>query len=125
MRVFPWMARQGAVLAMVVSASCAAAIAPAAPIVTPDGVRFRFVQPGARGVAVAGTFNGWSVSSQPMTQATAGGPWEVVIALPPGEHLFMYVVDGTEWVSPPDAEGYADDGFGSRNGVVVVRSGER
>lgn len=117
--------RRATVVAIAVSASCAATIAPAAPAVTPDGVRFRFAQPRARGVAVAGTFNGWSASAQPMTRSVSGGLWEVVIPLPPGEHLFMYVVDGTEWVSPPHAESYADDGFGSRNGVIVVRQGER
>jgi hypothetical protein len=43
------------------------------------------------------------------------------VALPPGEHTFMYLVNGTEWVTPPLAEDYVDDGFGARNGVVVVR----
>ncbi len=35
--------------------------------------------------------------------------------------VFMFVVDGKQWVSPPMAEDYADDGFGARNGIVVVR----
>ena len=48
----------------------------------------------------------------------------LVVALPPGEHAFMYVVDGAAWLSPPAAEDYVDDGFGSRNGVVVVRPTE-
>ena len=41
--------------------------------------------------------------------------------LPPGEYLFMYIVDGTRWLSPPAAEDYVDDGFGAWNGVLVVR----
>ncbi len=43
------------------------------------------------------------------------------MALPAGEHKFMFVVDGEQWMVPPLAEDYVDDGFGSRNGVVIVR----
>lgn len=109
-----------AVLSTVVSAACAASIGPAAPVVTPAGVRFALTLPDARTVAVAGTFNQWSSSSHPLARERSG-IWQVVVALPPGEHLFMYVVDGTQWVSPPRAEDFVDDGFGSKNGVVVVR----
>jgi 1,4-alpha-glucan branching enzyme len=75
----------------------------------------------ASSVAVAGSFNQWSVSSHPLVRAKAGGLWTIVVPLPPGEHAFMYVVDGKEWVSPPLAEDYLDDGFGAKNGIVVVR----
>jgi 1,4-alpha-glucan branching enzyme len=82
-------------------------------------VRFSLEQPAAHAVAVAGTFNGWSRTAHPMTRDGARGHWTAVIALPPGEHLFMYVVDGA-WVTPPQATDFVDDGFGARNGVVVV-----
>jgi hypothetical protein len=36
----------------------------------------------------------------------------------------MYVVDG-KWISPEMAEDFVDDGFGVKNGVVVVRPNER
>ena len=114
-----------AVLAAVVSASCAAAIPPGTPVLTAAGVRFVLVHPEARSVALAGSFNQWSASSHPLARERSRGLWLVVVALPPGEHLFMFVVDGTEWVSPPLAEDYMDDGFGSKNGVVVVRPMER
>jgi hypothetical protein len=51
--------------------------------------------------------------------------WTRVVPLPPGEHLFMYVVDGVRWVTPPLADDFVDDGFGAKNGVIVVRSAER
>ena len=41
--------------------------------------------------------------------------------LPAGEHLFMFVADGNRWITPPLADDFVDDGFGSRNGVVIVR----
>jgi len=104
-------------LALVVSAACAAR-GSLMPLVTPEGVRFSVEQPAAQTVTVAGTFNGWSASAHPMTR-DASRRWTAVVPLPPGEHLFMYVVDGA-WVTPPQADDFADDGFGARNGVVVV-----
>jgi 1,4-alpha-glucan branching enzyme len=110
-----------AIVAAIVSASCAARIAPALPVVTSAGVRFVLTNPEARSVAVAGSFNQWSASSHPLSREKSRGRWTIVVAMPPGEHLFMYVVNGTQWISPPRAEDYVDDGFGARNGVVVVR----
>src|SRR6185295_20390830 len=110
-----------AIVAALVSASCAPTIRPAAPVVTPSGVRFVLMNPAARSVTLAGTFNQWSASSNPLAREGSRGIWTVVVPLSPGEHLFMYVVDGTQWISPPFAEDYVDDGFGAKNGVVVVR----
>ena len=101
------------------SASSCAARATLAPLVMRDGVRFSLEQPTARAVAVAGTFNGWSATAHPMTLDAARRRWTAVVPLPPGEHLFMYVVDGM-WITPPQAADFVDDGFGARNGVVVV-----
>jgi len=105
-------------LCLSVSASCAAR-ADLTPVVTRAGVRFSLDQTAARTVAVAGTFNGWSATSHPLSLDASRRRWTAIVALPPGEHLFMYVVDGA-WVTPPQAVDYADDGFGARNGVVVV-----
>jgi 1,4-alpha-glucan branching enzyme len=93
-----------------------------APVVTPGGVRFVLVRAEAKSVALAGSFNSWSASSHPLARTKPNGPWAIVVPLPPGEHAFMYVVNGTEWVSPPMAGDYVDDGFGARNGIVVVRN---
>src|SRR5215471_1748271 len=104
--------------------ACATTLVPSQPDVTPGGVRFVLMRDDATSVALAGSFNGWSVSSHPLIRsktAKPGGLWTIVVPLPPGEHAFMYVVNGTEWVSPPMAEDYMDDGFGARNGLVVVR----
>lgn len=89
---------------------------------TRGGVRFSLLQPDARTVALAGRFNEWSATSHPLSRQPSGA-WTIVVELPPGEHPFMFVVDG-QWLSPPVAEDYADDGFGKRNGIVVVRPDE-
>ena len=119
------MAFVAAILGAVGSISCAPTIGRSAPVVTPAGVRFVLMYPEARSVALAGSFNEWSASSQPLTRQRSRGVWTAVVVLPPGEHLFMFVVDGTQWISPPFAEDYLDDGFGSKNGVVVVQPTER
>lgn len=121
MRVVLSAALLSAIVAAIVGASCAATFRPAAPVVTPSGVRFVLMRPEAGSVALAGGFNQWSASSHLLAREGSRGLWAVVVPLPPGEHLFMYVVDGTEWISPPLAGDYVDDGFGAKNGVVVVR----
>ncbi len=110
-----------AAVAASMSVSCAAVLAPSAPMSTPEGVRFVLLQPDASTVALAGTFNHWSITTHPLSQDPSSGAWAALVPLSPGEHLFMYVVNGTKWLSPPAAEDYVDDGFGARNGVVVVR----
>ncbi|RMH37038.1 MAG: hypothetical protein D6690_04170, partial [Nitrospirae bacterium] len=74
-------------------------------------------------VAVAGSFNDWSTDMHLMRQVHEDGLWQITIPLEPGEHLFMYVVDGKHWVRPPLADDYVPDGFGNDNGVVVVEEG--
>ena len=113
---------RAALAAVVMSASCAAAVADRAPVDTPGGVRFTLANAAATSVSVAGTFNEWSATANPL--ARTGRVWTALVTLPPGEHLFMFIVDG-KWIVPPLAEDYADDGFGSRNGVVIVRPHER
>jgi 1,4-alpha-glucan branching enzyme len=108
-------------LSALVSGSCASAVRSPAPMPTTQGVRFAFVDTAAQSVAIAGSFNNWSPSAHPLARGQARGAWTAVVSLPPGEYLFMYVVNGTEWVTPPRAEDYADDGFGAKNGVLVVR----
>lgn len=50
-----------------------------------------------------------------------GALWSVIVPLNEGEHTFMYLIDGSQWVTPPQAEDFVTDGFGQINGVVIVR----
>jgi 1,4-alpha-glucan branching enzyme len=96
-----------------------------APVATPDGVRFSLTNADARTVALAGTFNQWSISSHALVRQGTSNLWALVVPLPPGEHLFMFVIDGSHWLTPPLADDFVDDGFGARNGIVIVRPAER
>ena len=71
-------------VAAMVGTACAGRIAPAAPVATPAGVRFVLMQPGARSVALAGSFNQWSATSYPLVRDGSRGLWAVVVPLPPG-----------------------------------------
>jgi len=79
-------------------------------------VTFQLAAPGAGGVEVAGTFNGWSPT--PMDKGE-GDLWSLVLDLDPGEYQYKFIIDGT-WREDPAAESYADDGYGGRNGVFTL-----
>jgi 1,4-alpha-glucan branching enzyme len=90
---------------------------------TPVGgsVRFTVHVPGAKQVFLVGSFNGWDKESTPMHIMDGSSLWSVDVPLAEGEHTFMYVIDGIQWMTPPHAEDFVTDGFGQTNGVVIVR----
>ena len=82
-------------------------------------VRFVLVAPGAQHVNLAGTFNHWDPNATPLVRSGAGDLWTATLTLPPGQHQYAFVVDGTRWVPDPTAPG-VDDGFGRRNSVLTL-----
>lgn len=115
-----------AALALLVMRPWAGPTQPAATTAGPEGgatatvyVQFRIEAPGARSVAVAGDFTEWSPRYD-LQDADGDGVWTGRVAVRPGVHEYMFVIDGREWVTDPDADRYADDGFGNRNAVMVV-----
>ncbi len=87
----------------------------------PGAVYVQFVldAPGAQSVAVAGDFNNWE-DGQLLEDVDGDGVWTGQIHLTPGVHEYMFVLDGTNWVTDPRAMRYADDGFGNRNAIMTV-----
>jgi hypothetical protein len=84
-----------------------------------DGiVLFRIRAEGAAALSVVGDWNGWSAGRDVMRKA-GGGWWELTLRIRPGRHQYGYVVDG-EWISPPRAKIEVDDGFGGKNGLLVI-----
>jgi anti-sigma factor RsiW len=81
-------------------------------------VRLTFVAPDARHVSVAGDFNKWRTESHVMTRKN--GMWTIDLPLKPGVYNYMFIVDGTHWITDPHAETYRDDGFGYQNAVMKV-----
>lgn len=83
-------------------------------------VRFVFVDGAAESVAVAGDFSRWEPI--PLTRRDANGRalWTGLIAVPRGEHRYMFVLDGERWVTDPFATAVRDDGFGNRNAILSL-----
>lgn len=84
-------------------------------------VQFRLRAPDAESVAVAGDFTDWEPAYY-LSDVDGDGVWTGRVPLRPGLHEYMFVVDGSEWVTDPGAERYVDDGFGHRNAVVTITS---
>lgn len=78
------------------------------------GIRFTLSDPLAGSVHLAGDFNGWNGTANPMT--AKDGVWSVVVKFPEGQHQYKFVVDG-QWIADPDNPVTAGD-FG--NSVVQV-----
>ncbi|MEM8495901.1 MAG: alpha amylase N-terminal ig-like domain-containing protein, partial [Planctomycetota bacterium] len=77
-------------------------------------------------IHVAGTFNGWSLTAEPMEPATpdaTSGEWVATIELEPGVHQYKFVVDGERWVRDPlysDTELEEPDGHGANNSAILI-----
>jgi 1,4-alpha-glucan branching enzyme len=79
--------------------------------------------PGAQSVSVAGSFNSWDTSANPLSGPSDVGLWKAVIDLPAGRYAYKFVVSGDQWITDETAAEFEDDGFGGQNSIVQV-SGE-
>ncbi len=85
-----------------------------------DTIRFDLTLPNpAREVALVGDFNGWDEHATPMVRRPNDGAWSTQVPLPPGRHVYAFVVDGTKWLIDPLAPQVPDEGFGPASAVVV------
>ena len=91
----------------------------------PVYVQFVFAAQNAQSVAVAGDFNSWQADGDALRDADGDGVWTALVPLRPGQHKYMFIVNGKEWVTDPGAERYVDDGFGMRNAVITVAAPAR
>jgi 1,4-alpha-glucan branching enzyme len=82
-------------------------------------VELQLRAPDAASVSVAGDFTNWKPTIA-LSDPDGDGVWTGLVPMGPGVHQYMFVVDGTEWVTDPGAERHVDDGFGHRNAVVAV-----
>lgn len=87
-------------------------------VLRPGLVRFAVVAPEAARVDVVGDFTDW------IPQAMAIGPdgWWIEVPVGPGVYEYTYRVDGQAF-TPPEATQHRDDGFGGRNGLLILNEG--
>ncbi len=81
-----------------------------------DEIVIRLKRSGARDVAVAGDWNGWT----PVPLARIGHDlWELPTPIPRGSHHFVMIIDGTPWQIPEGVPS-VPDGMGGRVAVLTV-----
>ena len=84
----------------------------------PVRVCVELVEPAAKQVYVAGSFNGWEPETTPLIPL-GNGRWKGDLTLGPGRHEYLFVVDG-QWRPDPNARETVENPFGGRNSVVMV-----
>ncbi|WP_309671377.1 isoamylase early set domain-containing protein [Gemmatimonas sp.] len=85
-----------------------------------DAIRFDLTLPSsAQEVALVGDFNGWDEHATPMIRRSPDGAWTARVPLPPGRHVYAFVIDGRTWLVDPLAPQVPDEGYGPANAVVV------
>ncbi len=124
LRVRPWAVWAGAGALAAAAVLTLLVARPSAPAPSVVSVRFVLYAPGAKRVAVAGTFNQWDQHATPLVPAGTRGVWTTTVALPVGQHQYAFVVDDQRWVADPAAP-TVDDGFGRRNSLVAVTPSPR
>jgi len=83
-------------------------------------MRFVYVDRDAESVAVAGDFSEWEPITLTRVNINGDQAWTGLIPLTRGEHRYMFIKDGEEWVTDPFAKTFRDDGFGNRNAVISL-----
>jgi hypothetical protein len=84
----------------------------------PNQVSLELIKPDAKTVCVAGSFNGWKPDKTPLSPL-GNGRWGGRLAVKPGRHEYLFVVDG-QWLPDPNAKETVQNPFGGRNSVLVV-----
>lgn len=83
-------------------------------------LRFVYFDDNANSVSVAGDFSDWEPIE--LSKQTVNGEevWTGLVSMSRGEHHYMFVRNGREWVTDPLAPIHRDDGFGNKNAVVYL-----
>ena len=90
------------------------------PTIHEEGVRFTFYSTRVNSVAIAGSFNNWSSTADPLFDREGTGMWTIMLPLTSGRYEYKFVIDGEKWISDPGNSDLVDDGFGGNNSVIVV-----
>jgi 1,4-alpha-glucan branching enzyme len=79
---------------------------------------FRLEAPGAGKVLLVGDFTNWQ--QRPITMRKGeDGAWTASVGLPPGQHNYLFIVDG-EWRDDPECALRVPNPFGGLNMIRQV-----
>lgn len=82
--------------------------------------RFVYIDKEAESVSVAGDFSNWEPIELTKKQLNGEQVWTGLIPMDRGEHRYMFVKNGEQWVTDPLATVQQDDGFGNKNAVIYL-----
>ena len=85
------------------------------------GKRVRFelsAKPGSK-VFVAGSFNKWNPTANPLKDNPDSGHYKGVLLVPAGAHEYKFVVNGI-WTVDPKCTDWIENAYGSMNSVLRV-----
>jgi len=80
--------------------------------------RFVIYRPDVTRAEITGSFTDWQ--RVPMHAVGSSGYWEIILALPEGEHRFSYILDGQDSFPDPTILTREEDDFGGQNSVLLV-----
>lgn len=83
-------------------------------------IRFVYFDEEAESIAVAGDFSDWEPIDLNREMMGSHQVWTGMVPAQRGEHSYMFVKDGEEWVTDPLAEFQREDGFGNKNAVIYI-----
>ena len=83
-------------------------------------IRFVYIDQEAEELAVAGNFSDWEPIDMDVQMMDGQRVWTGLVPVERGEHHYMFVKNGEEWITDPLADIQRDDGFGNKNAVVYL-----
>ncbi|MGO8931931.1 MAG: glycogen-binding domain-containing protein [Limisphaerales bacterium] len=110
--------KKGVVMVEAALAEAVKPVAVKAAAAPPPRVVLELVNPAAKQVFVAGSFNNWQPEQAPLAPA-GNGRWAGHLKVGPGRHEYLFVVDG-QWLPDPNAKESVENPFGGRNSVLMV-----
>lgn len=81
-------------------------------------VTFKFNDPEAEAVQLAGDFNNWNKKGFSLKRLD-NGLWQKTIMLPPGKYEYKFWVDG-QWLTDPSNRHVCPNCFGTFNSILNV-----
>ncbi|MCC5914280.1 MAG: hypothetical protein JJU46_07890 [Balneolaceae bacterium] len=83
-------------------------------------MRFVYFDEEADMIEVAGDFSNWDPIELNPEMIGDRQVWTGLVPLSRGEHRYMFIKDGDEWITDPLADVQQDDGFGNKNAVIFL-----
>lgn len=83
-------------------------------------IRFVYFDESAETMEVAGDFSDWDPIPLDKEYIGDSQVWTGLIPVTRGEHRYMFVRDGEDWLTDPLAAVQQDDGFGNQNAVLYL-----